>query len=1054
MIKHLTIRLFGVISIELGGVPVTGLGTRKADALLVYLVSQKRPFPREVLADLLWDDRPQDQALANLRSLLSGLKKQLKPFLIITRYTIGFNHDSDYWLDTEEFTELLKIEDQRLKLDTQSSIFNLQSLQTAADLYRGDFLDGFNLRDARAFEEWSSLERERLRHMAENALQKLARTHLEQGNYANGNQVADQLLKLNNLSERANRYKMLLLARSGQRNAALKQYESYCQLLDEELGVIPAAETTAVYERIRASQTIKLHNLPPQATPFVGRSQELAYFQQHLIDPSCRLLTLLGPGGMGKTRLALATAERIVQQKPGLFLNGIRFVPLSAVRTPNLLITAVADACDISLQGQESPLQQVIASLRDKEMLLLLDNIEHLFGEGVASPDAVDILLELLQQAPMLQILITSRERLHIQEEWVFDLGGLAYPADSDEQNITAVDLATYSALQLFQQNALRTQRQFMPTDVDWAAMAQVCRLLEGMPLGIELASAWTRDFSCPEIAQQIQTDVDFLTTKLRNVPPRHRSLTAVFDYSWALLSGEEQAVFARLSLFRGSFSGEAAAAIAQATPDMLTGFCGKSLLRRLENGGTGQGENASTEPGRSDRYDLHEFLRQYAADKLAQNAEAAEKTAVRYMTVYLELLAAQERLNKPETRQLIQTDLPHIRQAWQEAARRYADSDRAESGHAIGLLESSMTVLHDYFSIQSKFQEGIDLFRFALNQLTQADNREQELTAVATAVICEMRGRKARLHIHIGQLEEARQELDEAMALLPFVEDLERHGVILSYSAITTFYAGDFVRAAEMMTAALHLAESVGDERGIALAHNFLGSCAKAQGDYEAAEAEFSQAIVHYQQDKDELGAAMALNNLGNVAQARGDFATAQAHYLACSDLFKALDHSHGAATTLANAGRLALKQGQYDEARKLLTESVALKRAQKDDRGTAVALIGLGGVSLATGSYEQAAAELMQAIRLSQSCGDLKLTLEGLAVLAALATKRGLPQEAATVLFFILTHKGTAQEVRDNAETFLGEVKAILSEVELAAGQVAGENMNLETAVSLIHA
>ena len=155
-----------------------------------------------------------------------------------------------------------------------------------------------------------------------------------------------------------------------------------------------------------------------------------------------------------------------------------------------------------------------------------------------------------------------------------------------------------------------------------------------------------------------------------------------------------------------------------------------------------------------------------------------------------------------------------------------------------------------------------------------------------------------------------------------------------------------------------------------------------------------------------------------------------------------------------MANAGRLALKQEQYEEARALLAESLALKQTQKDDRGTAVALIGLGGVSLATGSYEQAAAELMAAIQLSQSCGDLKLTLEGLAVLAALATKRGLPQVAATVLFFILTHKGTAQEVRDNAGTFLMEAKATLSEAELTAGQVAGEKMDLETAVSLIRA
>lgn len=1021
MKKHLAIRLFGAPSIEMDGNLVTGLGTRKAEALLIYLVCQKRPFSRELLADLLWDDRPQDQALANLRSLLSGLNKQFKPFLNVSRHTVAFNHDSDYWLDVAEFSEWLQV-----AADSPDS--PLPALEKAANLYRGDFLEGFNLREARTFEEWSLLERERLRRLGEQALQELVRYHLAAGSYAAGNQFADQLLKLNNLGERANRYKMLLLARSGWRNVALQQYERYRDLLAEELGVEPAAETTAVYHRIQSAQTTLPHNLPPSATPFVGRSQELADFQQQLINPACRLLTLLGPGGMGKTRLTLATAERIVQQQPGLFLNGIRFIPLAAIPTPDLLITAVADACGFSLQGQEPPLQQLVSYLQDKEMLLLLDNFEHLFGAGVSSPDGIDILLKLLQTSPLLQILVTSRERLHVQEEWLFDLAGLDYPPEPPEKEASA-----YSAVQLFQQNAARIQRQFTPKEADWAAMAQVCRLLEGMPLGIELASAWIRDFSCPEIAEQIQTDVDFLATKLRNVPPRHRSVTAVFDHSWALLSAEEQAAFAKLSCFRGSFSAEAAAVVAQAAPALLARFCDKSLLRK--------GENPATEPGRSepdrrDRYDLHELLRHYAADKLALTAAIQEETAVRHMNYYLEKVAALENGETEEDRHTIQTDLPNIRQAWQTAV----------SQKNYLLLTPVTEILHAFFSIQSKFQEGIDLFQFALDRLASAQIAEPE----AAQALCDLWGRKARLHIHIGQLPAARSALDEAVALLPLVEDPERHAVILSYIAITIFYAGDFDRAAEMMTTALRLAEETGDEKGIAFAHGFLGSCAKALGDYVTAENQFKQSIRHYRQIDDELGAAMSLNNLGNVAQARGDFAEAQARYLECSAIFKALDHTHGAATTLANAGQLALKQGQHDDAYRLLSESLALKRAQKDARGTAVALVGLGAVSLETGAYGQAQAELSEGLALAQSCGDVKVTLEGLSVLAALATRQGHPQAAAATLAFILNHKATVQEVRDNAELFMAEAEAALAERERVEARARGQEMDMETAVA----
>ncbi len=1022
MSKRLEIQLFGPVSIALDGVPVTGLRSRKAEALLVYLACQKRPYSREALADLLWDDRPQDQALANLRSLLSGLNKQLGAFLTVTRHTVSFNLEADYWLDADAFARLLGAGDWGLGTREQglgireSSISNLQALEEAAALYRGDFLEGFYLRDCRGFEEWASLERERLCQLGAQVLQELVQYHLAHGSYAQGIHFADQLLVLNNLSERANRDKMLLLARSGQRNVALKQYDAYRQLLHEELGVAPAAETTAVYKRIKSSQAAPLHNLPPQATPFVGRTQELDDLQQHLIDPTCRLLTLLGPGGIGKTRLALAAAERIMQQQPGLFLHGIRLVPLTSVPTPDLLVTAVADVCDLTLQGQEPPLQQLLNYLQDKEMLLVLDNFEHLFGTSLTNPDGVDILMAMLQAAPLLQILITSRERLNVREEWVFDLDGLDYPPDPPQRDVEA-----YSAVQLFQQNAQRIQRQFAPAKADWAAMAQVCRLLEGMPLGIELAAAWTRDFSCPEIAQQIQTDVDFLTTKLRNVPPRHRSLTAVFDYSWTLLSAAEQAVFARLSIFRGSFSGEVAAAVAGADMAMLTGFCGKSLLREVENG----------------RYELHELLRQYAADKLAAQADAAEQTTRRHMTTFLNLLADQNSGEKPEERHAIQTDLPNIRAAWQEAARR----------QEFVLLEKGTTPFHGFFSIQSKFAEGIDLFQFALEQLTPKHIVEPD----AAQVVCELWGRKARMHIHIGQLDAAGVALDEAMHLLPLVEDPERHAVILSYAALTTYYAGDFVRATEMMTEVLQFSESLGDADGIAFAMNFLGSCAKALGNYETAESRFAQAVVMYQQLDDDLGTAMSLNNLGNVAQAQGDFATAQTHYLTCSELFKVLNHTHGAATTLANAGRLALKQEQYDAACDFLTESLALKRSQQDGRGTAVALVGLGAVSLAMASYDRAGTELCEAVQLAYTCGDMKLTLECLAGLAQLAAKLGHVQAATQGVAFVLAQPGTVQEVRDEAETFMNGMQSALPKAEFAAALSAGREMDLETAVFL---
>ncbi|MCA9875377.1 MAG: tetratricopeptide repeat protein [Anaerolineales bacterium] len=1011
----LTIHLLGPPKIELNGRPLTDLGTRKATALLAYLVCQQRPFPRETLAELLWEDRDPQQALANLRSLLSGMRSKLKPFLIITRHTVAFNHASDYWLDVAEFNQHLEMEDWRLETG-QSPVSSLQSLQQAAALYCGDFLEGFFVRESRGLEEWIILEREKLQRQAIKALRQLVDYHQGQGEYAVALDYVNKRIALDNLSERANRDKMLLLARNGRLNAALRHYEAYKNLLATEIGVAPGQETTALYERLLSARTVPPHNLPPDPTPFVGRTQELTDVQQRLMQPGCRLLSVLGPGGMGKTRLALAAAGQIATANPGLFLHGIRYVPLADIGGPALLPTAVANACGLEFQGSTDLLTQLVAFLRPREMLLVLDNFEHLCGPHVGPLDGVDVLLTLLQEAPDLKLLVTSRTRLHLQEEWVFDLSGLHYPA-----NDAAEDWTIYSAIQLFQQQALRVRHDFTPQTADFAAIARLCRLLEGQPLGIELAAAWVRQFSCAQITEQIQADIAFLSTRLRNVPARHRSLTAVFDHSWQLLTATEQAIFARLSIFQGGFTAAAAQAVAHASAADLAGLVTQSLLRAEGNG----------------RFAIHELLRQYAARHLTDFPAEPAQTAVRHAAYYIDFLVSQGDGSETGQRQAILAELPNIRLAWEGIARQQQES---------ALLRAAKP-LHGFYSAQSWFQEGIEAFQFALNQFTV----DPAPSAERAETICDLLNRKARLHIHIGQLAAARQALADAMTSLPLVQDPERHAATLGYVAITHFYAGDFHRAAELAAESLRLAEASGNAEGMAFANNFLGSCHKALGDYDQAGTYFRRSAAIYRQQQDQLGEAMTLNNLGNLAQATGDFATAQAYYLECSALFKAINHTHGAATTLANAGRLALKQNDYTQARQLLLESLALKRAQNDERGTAVALVGLGGVSVAAGELAQAAAELNEALALARQCGDLKLTLEALNVQAALKARCGQPDQARQLLAYILGNKATAQEVRDAAEGLLAEVTAVLSPAAAAEAAAAGAKLNLETAVAL---
>ncbi len=476
--SDLDIRTFGGLTITHHGAPVTGLASRKAEALLVYLACIQRPHTREVLATLFWDERSQERALSNLSVLLTSLRHRLAPFLVITRQTVAFNLESDYWLDAAVLGAQLKS-----PLRAQSSSHDsIARLEISLALYQGDFLAGFHLRACRDFEEWAVVERERLQRLAIEALETVVTFYLHTGNYPAGLAPAQRLLQLDPLREAAHHQVMLLLARSGQRSAALAQYEICRRRLAEELGVAPSPDLTVLYERLRTAQPSPPHNLSAHTplTPFVGREDELAQIAERLANPDCRLLTLVGPGGSGKTRLALSAATAHLNA----FLHGIYVVPLAPVSSSDFLIPALAQALQFTFVGRAHPKMQLFDYLHEKEMLLVLDNFEHLRS-------GTDLLIELLRQAPEVKLLVTSRERLNLKAEWLLDIAGLEYPASPEIENIEA-----YSATRLFTQTAQRVRADFQLSADTRASVAHICRLVEGMPLAIELAAAWMRSFS------------------------------------------------------------------------------------------------------------------------------------------------------------------------------------------------------------------------------------------------------------------------------------------------------------------------------------------------------------------------------------------------------------------------------------------------------------------------------------------------------------------------------------------------------------------------------
>ncbi|HEY85453.1 MAG TPA: AAA family ATPase, partial [Chloroflexi bacterium] len=639
--NSLKISLLGGLTIEKNRKPVTGLASRKAEALLAYLAYTERPYAREILADLLWDDRSQKQALGNLRVLLSSLRKQLKPYVVFTRQTAAFDLNSDYRLDTAELIERVAAAREGKTGAETLSDDAASELRQAVALYQGDFLDGFYLRESRGFEEWALLERERLRRLVIEALQSLVSHHLASRTYREGLDYAAQLLKLDPLREEAHRRMMRLLVRTGQRDAALQQYKSCRRLLNEELGVEPMLSTARLYHQIKAISSVGAHNLPPQPTPFVGREVELDKVSKALTRPDSRLLTLVGPGGIGKTRLAIEAASRC----RSAFLRGVCFVPLSSLQSADLLAASIAGSLQLSLSGDRSAVEELLDALREREMLLVLDNFERLIDEGAG------LLTDILQKAKEVRILVTSRERLNLRAERIFNVDGLPVPAKKD-----LAKAERYDAVQLFLQSARQLQSDFSPSAAEMRHIARICQLVEGMPLGIELAAAWTRTLSCREIAAEIEESLEFLSAQSRDIPERHRSLGAVFDQSWKRLSAEEQGVFRRLSVFRGSFERPAVRQVAGASLPSLSALMDKSFLRKIA----------------AERYDIHEMLRQYANKKLAKNPQEKENVEALYSAYYANFLRQREEsiLGSQQQAALAETEteIDNIRAMWQWA--------------------------------------------------------------------------------------------------------------------------------------------------------------------------------------------------------------------------------------------------------------------------------------------------------------------------------------------------------------------------------------------------
>ena len=1100
---ELKLYLSGSPRLVLNGKSVS-LERNKALALLAYLAVIRQTHSRELLATLLWPDHDQSQAYAYLRRTLWSINNTLgEEWLNADRDSITMRSDTHFWLDIAEFEQLVTASEARQKARDIACEACLGQMQVAASLYTGDFMAGFSLRDSAAFDDWQFFQAESLRRRLAGLLERLSGCQLRQHQPEAAVDTARRWLELDTLNEAAHRQLMRSYADSGQRNAALRQYKRCEQILEEQLGVAPQAETRALYDRIRSGQTAAAdpsaqpaasesptpqppvvgvpNNLLAQATTFIGRTTELSEIQELFRKPSCRLVTLLGPGGIGKTRIAQEIARQSLTGAEVAFPQGVYFIPLAPLQTADLLVSAIADALLFAFHTEEGGeyhqrdrLAQLADYLRQRQMLLVLDNFEHLIsGAGLVS--------ELLRQAHLLKILVTSRERLNLRGEWAYEIQGMHYPEAGQPKG-----LERFSAARLFLQSAQRAQVGFTPADLDQIEIARICRLVEGFPLAIELAAAWVKLLSCQEIADEIEKNLDFLADSLRDLPERHHSLRAVFEQSWGLLPAPERRVLQALSVFRGEFSRQAAEQIAGASLPLLSALVDKSFLRRNISG----------------HYEMHELLKQYAREKL--NLEPERFTAVRqaHTNYFTGLLAGCEKEFKSagqiQAMRTIEPVIEDIRSAWYWAA---------EHGDAQAILNAIDSLIH-YYSIRGRLHDGLDDFDFAAGSLqTRLEAGELppgDRPQLASALANTLAG-KIMFRFSLEQTERAMPDLqrvldiagqldiqfsataylqagfgrsvlgyDETVQLyerclayftevedwwavgmchfllgenitfffanpeMPsqkFLQSLEvfrrinyRWGIALALIdlAFIAYSSGQYDRAMTYARESLQIYQELEDAWRIVNALLYMGSVATALGDYQQAIEYYRQGLAHTRELGNRAIISRQLDSIGYVHYLLGEYHLAEQNYRQSLTISRETKDPHEEGMALSNLGDIALAQGDIQLARQRYMESMAIFERSELSWGNIITMKKLAHTALILGDKNEAWSRYQKSLKNAWSARRYPEILEILMGLGKLAAMNGDTTQAVQLLEICLAHAATAQNVREEARQQLTVIQA----------------------------
>ena len=1046
----LNLALLGPFEGSVNGIPLVKFRTARAQALLVYLATEfalgTSHHGRESLMELLWPGMPPDSARTNLRQNLYYLRQAIAnspapdggkaiPLLLSDRQSVAVNADYPLEFDVQCFISLLA--------GSQGE------WAQAIDLYRGEFLSDFYLPDANPFEEWAAARREAFRRRALDALQTLTDSFVSQGMLKDGERYARQQLAIDPLRETAYRQLMKVLYWSGRRAEALKLYLECVRILRDELDARPSEATEAVAQSIRegtlagqpkmteqavnadleisigmveAAGTHKQksdsaprveqvspvrHNLPVAMTPFVGREEEVAELTRLITDPEVHIITLLGPGGIGKTRLALEVASR--QRLPSSpFPDGVFFVSLAPVESADEIETTLASSLSISFQpasqATHSEREQILEHLARKKMLLVMDNFEHVL-EGRA------LLAEINNQTTGVKLLVTSRERLQMRGEQVFPLYGLEMPQADDIAKEASAD---YAAGQLFLNICRQTTPDFELYEGDAEQMHRICRLVEGMPLGLELAASWTGLLPLSKIAEEIEQSLQLLSTEYHDIPRRHRSMQATLDVSWKRLTDEQKSAFQGLAIFRGGFTRSAALEVADANLAELVALVNKSWLSYER---------------KNDRYQIHELLRQYGMSKLKVETALEQAMRARHSAYFCGFLKERETdwfgAKQQEATAEVRVEIENIQSAWRWAAGQ-ADAR---------MLVKASKSLGRFYSREMRRTEGQRSFGLAADALSKVLIQQESDDPQSLTLWSQILTWQAEF---TDKLDQKQKLLSQSQDILDRVtvtgQDTRAEQAFIYLEQAYATGKRDYKAAVSFSNLALELFRELGDRKGEAEALKELGLSYRRLGKAKQALEALRENLEIRQQLDDPFGIADAMQWLGVALTAQMKLKEAERLNRQALALFRQLGSRYYEAQVLMNLSFTQQNTGETLAARELIDQALVLER----DFGLPVNLW-LHSASAANnmhlGRYAEAKANASYFLDIARQRGLSEETGAGLDVLGGIAIAQGDLEQARSYLRESIAVYREALDVREfSPQAGLGYIARVEGDDSLA--------------------